>query len=63
MATATLLLVWFFDHPYLDQPGSIRPVEMETVLGVMDEEADSQGIEVTPPCTEHGEPLPGVERS
>jgi hypothetical protein len=63
MATATLLLVWFFDHPYLAQHGSIQPIEMETVLELMDNEAQAQGITVTPPCTENGDPLPGVGRS
>ena len=57
MATATLLLVWFLDHPFEDQPGSIKPIEMEAVLEVVDEESRAEGIEVTPPCTESGEPL------
>jgi hypothetical protein len=57
MATATLLLVWFLDHPFEGQAGSIRPIEMETVLEVMDEESHAEGIEVTPPCTESGDPL------
>jgi hypothetical protein len=57
MATATLLLVWFLDHPFEDQAGSITPIEMEVVLEVIDEESLAEGIEVTPPCTESGDPL------
>jgi hypothetical protein len=57
MATATLALVWFLDHPFEDEAGSIRPTEMEAVLKVMDEESHAEGIEVTPPCTESGDPL------
>jgi hypothetical protein len=57
IATATLLLVWFLDHPFEDAAGSIRPTEMETVLEVIDEESDAERIEVTPPCTESGDPL------
>jgi hypothetical protein len=57
MATATLLLVWFLDHPFENQAGSIRPIEMEAVLEVIDEESEAEGIEVAPPCTESGDPL------
>lgn len=57
MATATLLLVWFLDHPFEDAAGSIRPIEMEAVLEVIDEESDAEGMEVTPPCTQSGDPL------
>jgi hypothetical protein len=57
MATATLLLVWFLDHPFEGEAGSIRPIEMEAVLEVIDEESRAEGIEVTPPCTESGDPL------
>ncbi len=57
MATATLLLVWFLDHPFTDQSGSIRPTEMEEVLRVIEEESHPEGAEVTHPCTEDGDPL------
>lgn len=57
MATATLLLVWFLDHPFEDQSGSIRPVEMEEVLRVIEKETHAEGVEVTHPCTEDGDPL------
>ena len=58
MATATLLLVWFLDHPFADESGGIRPVEMEEVLEVVEEESHAEGIDVTHPCTEDGDPLP-----
>jgi Protein of unknown function (DUF4239) len=57
MATATLLLVWFLDHPFEDESGSIRPIEMEEVLRVIEEESHAEGAEVTHPCTEDGDPL------
>jgi hypothetical protein len=57
MATATLLLVWFLDHPFEGEAGSIRPIEMEAVLEVIDEESLAEGIEVSPPCNESGDPL------
>ena len=57
MATATLLLVWFLDHPFADESGSIQPTEMEEVLKVIEEESHHGGVEVTHPCTEDGDPL------
>jgi hypothetical protein len=57
MATATLLLVWFLDHPFTDEAGSITPIEMEEVLRVIEEESHAEGVEVTHPCTEDGDPL------
>jgi hypothetical protein len=57
MATATLLLVWFLDHPFTDESGSIKPIEMEEVLRVIEEESHAEGIELTHPCTEDGDPL------
>jgi hypothetical protein len=57
MATATLMLVWFLDHPFTDESGSITPIEMEEVLELIEEESHAEGIEVTLPCTEQGDPL------
>ena len=57
MATATLLLVWFLDHPFANESGSIRPTEMEEVLKVIEEESHAEGVEVTHPCAEDGDPL------
>ena len=56
MATATLLLVWFLDHPFTGQSGSITPIEMREVLRIIEEESHAEGIEVTHPCTETWRP-------
>jgi hypothetical protein len=48
-----LLLVWFLDHPYENQSGSIKPDEMERELVVIENE--HSGAE--PPCNESGTPL------
>ena len=60
MVTAALLLVWFFDHPFAGESGSIRPVEMEHTLETIAEEEEDQAVEVTPPCTPHGGRTAGV---
>ena len=57
MAAATLALVWFLDHPFEDEAGSIRPIEMEEVLRVIEEESHAEGVKVTHPCTEDGDSL------
>ena len=64
MVTSALLLVWFLDHPFLDEHGSVTPIEMEHVLHTIDEEVERHGTaELTLPCTETGEPLePIAER-
>jgi hypothetical protein len=54
LVTAGLLLVWFLDHPYADQSGSIRPTEMQRQLEIVEDEQR----EVTPPCNSAGEPEP-----
>ncbi|HEX6115811.1 MAG TPA: hypothetical protein VFY99_01840 [Solirubrobacterales bacterium] len=53
LVTASLLLVWFLDHPYQDAAGSIEPVEMERTIADMEREAPG----VTPPCAKDGEPI------
>lgn len=58
MATSALLLVWFLDHPFADERGSITPIEMEHTLETIAEEED-QAVEVTPPCTPAGDPQQG----
>jgi hypothetical protein len=47
-----LLLVWFLDHPYENQSGSIKPDEMERELAVV----QAEHRDVTPPCDEDGHP-------
>jgi hypothetical protein len=58
MVTSALLLVWFLDHPFADESGSITPIEMEHTLETIAEEEDDQAVEVTPPCTRAGDPQP-----
>jgi hypothetical protein len=53
LVTAGLLLVWFLDHPYANESGSIKPTEMETSLRIVEHEQR----DVIPPCTPVGEPL------
>jgi hypothetical protein len=57
MVTSALLLVEFLDHPFAEEHGSITPIEMEHTLATIVEEEADQAVEVTPPCTEEGDPL------
>jgi Protein of unknown function (DUF4239) len=52
LVAAGLLLVWFLDHPYADESGSIRPTEMERQLEIVEHEQQ----EVSPPCNLAGDP-------
>jgi hypothetical protein len=58
MIAAALLLVWFLDHPFSGQTGSVRPIEMEHALKTISEEDAHQSVELTPPCDEAGRPVP-----
>src|SRR5215218_1756496 len=51
IVVAGLLLVWFLDHPYEDQAGSIKPEEMRRAIDVM--ETEQPGLNL--PCTSAGE--------
>jgi Protein of unknown function (DUF4239) len=57
MASAALLVVWFLDHPFADESGSIKPLEMEEVLELIEEESRQEAVPVAPPCSESGDPL------
>jgi hypothetical protein len=57
MVTSALLLVWFLDHPFTGQSGSIKPIEMEHTLATIAEEEAHQAVKVTPPCTPAGDAL------
>jgi Protein of unknown function (DUF4239) len=57
MVASVLLLVYFLDHPFADQSGSITPSEMEHTLETIAEEEEAQGVEVAPPCTPVGDPI------
>jgi hypothetical protein len=49
-----LLLLVFFNHPHGGGVGRLEPTAMERTLRLIDDQADSVGIEVQPPCDEHG---------
>jgi len=55
MVTAALLLVYFLDHPFAEESGSIRPIEMEHTLETIAHEQEDLGIPVTPPCNPEGD--------
>jgi Protein of unknown function (DUF4239) len=54
LVTAGLLLVWFLDHPYAEEAGSIEPIEMERQLEIVEHEQR----DVIPPCNSVGERRP-----
>jgi hypothetical protein len=58
LVTSGLLLVWFLDHPYADESGSIRPTEMEIALAIVEQEQQ----DVAAPCNAEGEPDPAMLR-
>jgi hypothetical protein len=47
-----LMLVWFLDHPYENESGSIKPDEMERELAVV----QAEHRDIPPPCDETGNP-------
>jgi FtsH-binding integral membrane protein len=51
-----LMLLVFFDRPHSHGVGSLQPTAMERTLRLVDIQAEAVGIEVTPPCDEHGNP-------
>ena len=53
LVVSGLLLVWFLDHPYQNQSGSIKPDEMERQLVIVHAEHRA----VVPRCDEAGRPI------
>jgi hypothetical protein len=51
-----LMLLMFFNHPHGDGVGRLHPTAMERTLRLIDLQAEAVGLEVTPPCDEHGKP-------
>jgi hypothetical protein len=51
-----LMILMFFNHPHGDGVGRLHPTAMERTLRLIDLEAAAVGLEVTPPCDEHGNP-------
>jgi hypothetical protein len=54
LVTAGLLLVWFLDHPYANDAGSIKPTEMRMSLEIVEGEQP----DLVPPCNAEGERSP-----
>ena len=52
LVAASLLLVYFLDHPYEDKSGSIKPTAMEQSIRVLEKENPV----LAPPCSATGEP-------
>ncbi len=52
--TLLMLLLAFFDHPHGDGVGRLQPTAMERTLRVVDAQLEVVGLDVTPPCDEHG---------
>ena len=53
MVVAGLLLIWFLDHPYQNQSGSIKPDEMERQLVIV----ESEQVSAPQLCDTQGHPL------
>ena len=53
LVTSGLLLIWFLDHPYEGQTGSIEPIEMERQIPIVENE--QAGVEA--PCDSTGLPV------
>jgi hypothetical protein len=52
VVAAGLILVAFFDQPYHDTAGAVRPTAMQRALAAMDRERPQQ----SPPCDADGRP-------
>ena len=53
----SLLLLTFFNNPYGDGFGNLRPVAMERALRLIDVELAVVGLDLRPPCDGHGKAL------
>jgi Protein of unknown function (DUF4239) len=57
VVVAGLLTVRFFDLPYADVPGSVKPVEMERTAERLEDSREATGSPVTIPCDDVGRPV------
>ncbi len=55
--TATMLLLYSLDHPFHGGIGGLRPVAMERVVEIVEEELAVAGADVTVPCDAAGNRL------
>lgn len=51
-----LMLLVFFDHPHGDGVGRLQPTAMERTLRLVELQAEAVGVDLAPPCDEHGNP-------
>ncbi|HET6668305.1 MAG TPA: hypothetical protein VFG98_13595 [Intrasporangium sp.] len=52
--TLLMLLLMFFDHPHGDGVGRLQPTAMERTVRLIEEQVEAAGVDVTPPCDDHG---------
>lgn len=52
--TVSMLLLAFFNQPYGDGLGHLRPIAMERTLRIIDTELEIAGLRVDPPCDASG---------
>jgi hypothetical protein len=58
LVVSGLLIVRFLDHPYQNQTGSIRPVEMTRTLALMESSRRTADSPRAEPCDARGRPAP-----
>jgi hypothetical protein len=61
--SSTLLLLWFLGNQYHAGVGGLRPVAMDRVIRVLDQEAAVVGGKLTVPCDERRNPGGGGDDS
>jgi hypothetical protein len=54
VVTFSLLLLTFFDNPYSDGLGQLRPTAMERSVRLIDNAMDIVGFDSTLPCDDNG---------
>jgi hypothetical protein len=57
MLAISLLVIRFLNNPYTPGLGTLKPTEMQRVLGQIDRASQALGIKVTLPCDSAGRPL------
>jgi hypothetical protein len=57
MLATSLLVIRFLDNPYTPGLGTLKPTEMQRVLGQIDRASQTLGVKVKLPCDADGRPL------